>query len=284
MTYELESLANYHCTVGENPYWDADRHCVYWTDIPQGKLFRYDVKTGAHEQFYNGDIVSGFCLQTGGTLLLFGGQKFSRLSFDGQVEVLHDNIDPRIIGFNDIIVTPNGTVFAGTYSDDGKSAGIYHIALDGTPNCVFRGTGQSNGMAFSPDRSTFYWTDSDGQCIYAFDYEVATDALSNRRVFVSVPKEDGIPDGMTVDADGNIWSARWDGSMIREYSPVGEEIDRIVFPVPQVSSCLFGGTNYDELYVTTAGGSEDSNTAKGTLFRIKMPVRGLPEFQSKVLV
>lgn len=284
MTYELEPLMNYHCTVGENPYWDADRQCVYWTDIPKGRLFRYDARTGAHEQFYTGDIVSGFCLQTDGTMLLFGGQQFSHLSCDGYIKILRNNIDPRIKGFNDIIVTPNGTVFAGTYSEDGESAGLYHIALDGTPTSIFRGTGQSNGMAFSPDHTTFYWTDSDGQCIYAFDYDIATDALSNRRVFIPVPKEDGIPDGMTVDADGNIWSARWDGYMIRTYSPAGKEIDRIVFSVPKVSSCLFGGTHYDELYVTTAGGSDNSDTAEGTLYRIKMPVRGLPEFRSKVLV
>ena len=91
-----------------------------------------------------------------------------------------------------------------------------------------------------------------------------------------------IPDGLTVDSEGCLWPARWDGYAVCRLTPAGETISKIEFPVPKVSSVVFGGRNLDTVYVTTAGGSEQTDTPDGTLYRVKVPVRGLPEFRSRV--
>ncbi|KPK81659.1 MAG: hypothetical protein AMJ81_10465, partial [Phycisphaerae bacterium SM23_33] len=153
---------------------------------------------------------------------------------------------------------------------------------DGRATCLFKGTGISNGMAFTPDRKGFYWTDSSARKIFRFDYDQANGELSNRRVFLDLSAEGSTPDGMTVDAGGSIWSARWDGWAVFRYSPEGSLIEKIQFPVAKVSSVIFGGDGLDELYVTTAGGSDGADTADGTLYRLKVSAKGLPEFRSRI--
>ena len=96
--------------------------------------------------------------------------------------------------------------------------------------------------------------------------------------------EEKTPDGMTVDSAGNVWSARWDGFALHKYSPAGEPLERIDFPVAKVSSVVFGGDDLDELYVTTAGGSDEADTPDGTLYRLKAGARGPAEFRSRLAV
>ncbi len=282
MKYKPEPLANYHCKCGENPLWDDERQLVYWSDIPNGRLFRYDVRTGKHERFYTGDPVGGFTIQSDGALLLFQRNKFSRLHADGRVELLKKDIDDGMSGFNDVIADPKGRVFAGTEGKNAQSGGLYRIDQDGNVTRLFLGTGCSNGMAFSLDHRHLFWTCSTTRKIFRFDYDLETGALGNRAEFINVPVEEGIPDGMTMDSEGNFWSARWDGYSIIKHAPTGKEIDRIKFPVAKVSSLIFGGKELDELYVTTAGGSDTSNSDDGTLYRVKVQAKGLPEFKSKV--
>ena len=129
-----------------------------------------------------------------------------------------------------------------------------------------------------------YHTDSTKRLITVFAYDRATGGLSNREVFVRTPDDGGIPDGMTVDANGDVWSARWDGSALYRYSPAGEELARITFPAKKVSSIAFGGPDYDDAYVTTAGGQDRATEGPGAgaLFRVRLGVRGVPEFRSRI--
>ncbi len=282
-THRLEPLANYHCRCGENPLWDERRKVVYWTDIPAGKLFRLDAATGGSECFYEGGVVGGFTLQEDGKLLLFGENRICLLDPDGGGQtVLAEDIDPDIPRFNDVIADPLGRVFAGTMGRTDRTGGLYRVDLDGSVTRLFQGTGTSNGMGFAPDRRRFYWTDSTARKIFRFAYDPDGGALSGREVFLAVSGDEGVPDGMTVDAEGNVWSARWDGWALHKYSPDGEALERIDFPVAKVSSVIFGGADLDELYVTTAGGSDDADTPDGTLYRIRVDAKGLPEFRSRV--
>src|SRR5690606_430929 len=117
--------------------------------------------------------------------------------------------------------------------------------------------------------------------IYAFDYDMATGALDNQRDFITIPAGQGVPDGMTVDAEGNIWSARWDGGVLVQYDRRGNERHRIEFPAQKVSSVTFGGDDYRDMYVTTAGGDKKEEEGKGAggLFRLRVTgVQGLPDF------
>jgi len=277
-----EPLANYHCQVGENPLWDAQRQLVYWTDIPAGRLFRYDVRTGEHGAIHAGEPVGGFTLQKDGALLLFQVNKFSLLRPDGSTQVLVENIDDDMTRFNDVIADPHGRVYAGTIGKNSRRGGLYLVTTDGKVTSLFKGTGCSNGMAFSPDGRHMYWTCTSSRKIFRFDYNPETGALTNRHELVAIGPDEGVPDGLTIDREGNLWSARWGGSAVYRYSPAGRQIGKIEFPVGKVSSATFGGADLDTLYVTTAGGSEDTDTPDGTLYRVKVAVRGLPEFRSDI--
>jgi len=148
------------------------------------------------------------------------------------------------------------------------------------------GIGCPNGMGFTLDRRGMYFTDSTAGEIYLFDYDPSTGALASRRVFARVPAEDGKPDGMTVDAEGFVWSARWDGSCLVRHAPDGREVRRIGFPAKKVSSVVFGGKDYSEMYVTTAGGDhkDEEGPGAGALFRLRSGVRGLAEFSSRIRI
>jgi D-xylonolactonase len=282
--YYVEPIVNEHCEVGENPLWDDDQQCIYWTDIPKGVLFRYDADTARPARIYKGEPVGGFTLQADGTLLLFRANEFARRRKDGSVEVLCRGIDDDMERFNDVIADPEGRVFAGTIGKSETSGGLYRIDLDGTVTKLFLGTGCSNGMAFSTDRRKFWWTCSTTRRIYLFAYDQRTGELSNRTVFLDLSREEGEPDGLTVDSNGFIYSARWDGFGVYVYSPQGALVEKIVMPVAKVTSMIFGGKNLDELYIASAGGQANSEAADGTLYRVRVPARGLLEFRSRILL
>jgi len=139
-------------------------------------------------------------------------------------------------------------------------------------------------MGFTPDRQQFYHTDSDRREIYLFDYDFASGTLSNRRVHITTPADQGVPDGLTVDALGYIWSARWDGEHLFRYAPDGSEVLRIPFPVKKVTSVTFGGPEYTDIYVTTAGGDNRAveGPGAGAVFHLNLGIKGMPEFLSKI--
>ncbi len=279
----IEPIANYHCHTGENPLWDSERALLFWTDIPAGKLFRYNPKSGEHAQMYSGDPVGGFTLQVDGSLLLFRVNEIARFHLDGQVESLVKDIDDDMERFNDVIADPAGRVFAGTIGQDAQRGGLYRVDLDGSVTRLFQGTGCANGMGFTPDRGTFYWTCSTTRKIFKFDYDQSTGNLTNRRVFLAVGEGEGTPDGLVVDTEGTVWSARWNGYGIYKYSPEGELLEKIEFPVAAVSSLIFGGAELNEIYVTTAQASKQPKPEEGTLYRVRVSEKGQPEYRSRVL-
>lgn len=131
-----------------------------------------------------------------------------------------------------------------------------------------------------------YYTDTCKQKIYFYDYDETTGVINQPRVFADVPitQGEGHPDGMTVDAAGTVWSARWDGHCLVRYSANGGELQRVAFPVPKVSCVTFGGADYTDMYVTTAsvGHRETEDPLAGSLFHLNLGIRGVPEFRSRV--
>ena len=285
-----ELIADYRCQIGENPLWHPLERCLYWTDITGGKLFRYDPATGKHEQCYQGALVGGFTIQSDGALLLFMEHGSIATWRNSHIEYIVEEIPAeRDNRFNDVIADPCGRVFCGTVSmPPGSQPGrLYRLDTDGKLDIVLEDIGISNGLGFTPDRRGFYYTDSLARTIYLFDYEVETGSLSNQRVWLRTPDGAGEPDGLTVDADGYVWSARWDDSALYRYTPEGVEERRIEFPAKKVSSVAFGGDDLTDLYVTTALLDKDKSTegqGAGALFRVKPGIRGLPEFLSQVMI
>jgi sugar lactone lactonase YvrE len=142
---------------------------------------------------------------------------------------------------------------------------------------VFEGLTIPNGFGFSPDGGTLYHVDTPTQRVYAYDYD-GSGGFTNRRILVTVDERHGHPDGLTVDADGNLWVAMYGGAAVRCYTPAGDPADVIALPVSKVTSCAFGGAELDELYITTSRENlpDDAEPAAGTVYRARPGVRGLP--------
>lgn len=284
---EIERVSATACVTGENPLWHPDERAVYWTDIPGAKIYRYDPASGETTVHYSGDIVGGFTLQADGALLLFGAGGKITLLKDGKADILLQGIpDEAQKRFNDVIADPMGRVFAGTMRASGYMGRLYRVDTDLTLTTVIPEVGISNGLGFSPDRSTLYYTDSDpARAIYRFDYDMSTGAVTNQRTFLTVQEGDAVPDGLTVDADGNIWSARWDGGCVVKYAPDGRELMRLVVPgAVKITSLAFGGDDGGDIYITSAGGDDKGSNGEyaGSLFRVRLGVHGLPEFRSRI--
>jgi len=284
-----ELIADYECGCGEGPLWHPLEKRLYWVDIPKGRIFRFDPATGKHEICYEGEPVGGFTIQEDGALLLFRTKGGVVIWRDGELRhVIKEIPEERENHFNDVIADPVGRVFCGILSGKGEPGRLYRLDTDGSITKVLDGIGVSNGMGFTLDRKQMYHTDTHpAQTIYLFDYDRETAAISNRRVFVKVPTtEEGHPDGMTVDAEGYIWSASWDGWSLIRYTPQGAEERRIRFPAKKVSSVTFGGEDLTDMYVTTAGGDNkaENGPGAGALFRLRLGIKGMPEFFSRIQV
>jgi len=248
-------------------------------------MFRYDPASGHHEQCYEGEVIGGFTIQADGALLLFMAKGAVKTWRDGEMATVIEELpDERDNRFNDVIADPAGRVFCGTMSTNDRPGRVYRLDTDGTIAVVLEGVGTSNGMGFTPDRRSMYHTDTRTHEIYLFDYDKPTGAVSNKRVFARAPEGEGRPDGMTVDAEGYVWSARWEGSRVVRYDPAGQEVMRIAFPAKKVSCVTFGGEDYGDMYFTTAGGDnkDENGPGAGGLYRLNIGIRGVPEFWSRV--
>jgi D-xylonolactonase len=220
---EVKPLVNEHCATGENPYWNPHDGCVYWTDIPNGKIFRFDPATGQHQKIYEDVPVGGFTLQDDGNWLLFRVNDIAYMTPDGVVTAGRDYTDEGMERFNDVIADPAGRVYAGTIGTSRESGGLYRVDLDGTVTKLFAGTGCANGMGFTPDGQHFYWTCSTTKRILRFGYNRETGELSDSTPFFVGGENDKTPDGLAVDTQGTVWSARYGGhSIVRHDASSGQ--------------------------------------------------------------
>ena len=281
--------------TGEGPLWHPAERKLYWGDITEGELYRYDPETGCHELVFRADqMFGGYTFQADGSILLFMEEGRIGVLRDGNLEIAVDGIPGEEENrFNDVIADPEGRVFCGTMckdSDkamDGESLGsLYLLETDGAIRKILDGIAISNGLGFTPDLTGLYYTDTPTGAIWLFDYDRSTGSIRNRRDFTSTddPDADGLPDGMTVDSEGYVWSARVLTGQIHRYSPSGELALSIDFPCDMVSSAVFGGENMEDLYVTTisADDRETHGPGAGALYRIRTGIKGIEEFFSNV--
>jgi len=281
----VECVANSQCEIGENPLWHPFERRLYWCDIPRGRLFAFDPSTRNYECCFESKTVGGFTIQADGSLLLFMEHGKVACWKNGELRNIVTGIEndgsPR---FNDVIADPAGRVFCGTMSGRSGRGALYRLDLDGSIHRLVGEIGCSNGLAFSRDGRTLFHIDSFAYTVFRFEYDPRDGAISNRRVFVRFTKSDGMPDGATVDADGNFWTALWGGGCIAQLGADGAIKRRIPLPVKKVSSLTFAGVDYSEVYVTTARQEirRQESSLEGNLFRVRPNVRGIPEFLSRV--
>ncbi len=281
-----ERVADSRCRTGEGPLWHEGEQRLYWVDIPEGRLYRFDPASGAHEQVFQGEPIGGFTVQADGSLLLFMARgAIAVWRRDRPLSPVVEEIPvERESRFNDVIADPEGRVFCGTMPGPAGGGRLYRLDRDGTLTELLAGVGLPNGMGFSPDGRRMYFVDSKAGIIWRFAYDRATGELSDRAVFAEVSGGDGAPDGLAVDAEGGVWCALWNGGRLVRYRPDGGEDRRIELPARKVSSAGFGGPALDELYVTTAGGGdrEAEGPGAGALFRLRPGLAGRPEYRSRI--
>jgi len=272
--------------LGEAPFWSADEAILYWVDIDGKTVLRIEPETG-HRQIFQQDHEVGCIIprKNGGFVAgIDSGIAYVNADLTAIDLFTSPEKDIPDSRFNDGKCDRHGRFWvASADRNEAEPIGALYC-LNGSGRLIrtLSGIMIGNGIGWSPDDRTMYFTDSGYGTIYAFDYDIKTGTAENRRVFRQVDNRDGMPDGLTVDAEGFIWSAHWGGWRITRYDPEGR-IDRVVdMPVPNVTSLTFGGPNLDQLFVTTArlGLSNqelDEAPLAGGLFVVEAGVKGIPE-------
>lgn len=270
--------------TGECPIWDGARGVLRWVDIEGRRLHAFDPSSGAHECIATPARIGCFAMATDGRLVVAMEHAVAWMTIDVDgVEVIaepeHDRVDNR---FNDGCCDRQGRFLAGSMNlkRDAASGSLWCLESDLRVREVASGVIVANGLAFSADGKTMWWADTPTERIFAFDYDIDSGEVTNRRLWLDRGHAPGRPDGGTVDADGCYWSARWRGGCVVRITPDGR-VDRVVpLPVEQVTMCTFGGPRHDTLYVTTARNHLDEvalsqQPLAGSLFAIETGVGGI---------
>ena len=280
-----EIVHNIKSEVGECPLWNRFDKKLYWVDILPGIIYCYNPENNIVEKVYDGDVIGGYTIQKDGSLLFFMEEGAIKLWKNNELITIKDKI-PELKGtrFNDVIADPAGRVFCGTMPDESGNAYLFRLDTDGTLDLILKDVRLANGLGFTPDKKYLYFTDSKKGEIYIFDYDQSDGSIKNKRLFHKVIDKGIEPDGLTVDAEGYIWSAQWNGHCIKRYSPDGQEDLKIDFPAKKITCMTFAGDDYSTLYITSAmEGKKQSLTEKaGSLFRINLEMKGLPENLSRI--
>jgi sugar lactone lactonase YvrE len=287
-TLSAQLLVDAHTTLGEGPVWDDAERCLWWVDILGGIVHRTDVATGHDEAHPVGQFVGAVGLRESGGLVAAVRDGFG--FFDpgtDRLELIADLQDAgRTLRMNDGKVDSGGRFWAGMMGVDHQDGvgTLYRLDPDLTATPMVGGTSISNGLDWSPDGSTMYYIDSTPRTVDRFAYDAATGNVADRTTLIPIRDGAGFPDGMTVDAEGFLWVALWDGWGVERYAPDGRLDRRVDVPAQQASSCAFGGPDLDLLFITTAqegfppAGKPDQPHAGG-LFVCRPGVRGRPSFR-----
>jgi D-xylonolactonase len=290
---KFELFADCDTETGEGPLWNHKEQALYWIDVSRGHIFRKLFSCSSTKKFdrFEPDVgnIGGLAFTTKGSCLLFASKGRVWEWRPGIKPVLRAEL-PEAAGtrFNDVIADPAGRVFCGVAPSvkNGPSS-LWLMDNSCRFTCVEPALlGMPNGMGFSPCRRKLYFTLTGARTIYRYDYDQATGSTNNRIVFVKVPDNEGAPDGMTVDAEGCVWSGQWDGSRLVRYSPDGEKILEFMFPIKKISCVAFGGPELDVIFISTANkpfdNAEYARSKAGSVFSMKQSIRGALEFYARI--
>jgi sugar lactone lactonase YvrE len=287
MSVEVKLLLDTKSTLGEGAIWSSTESRLYWIDIDPGDVHIYNPATGEDRVVNVGQMVGTVVPAKSGGVMLAVHHGFAHLDLVTKKMTVLADPEAHLSGnrFNDGKCDPAGRFWAGTMSIDEsiRDAGsLYFLEPTGKVHKMLEKVSVANGIVWSLDRKIMYYIDTPTFEVAAFDYDLATGAIANRRTAVRVPGECGAPDGMTIDAEGMLWVAHWGGSCVCRWDPItGKLLTTIKLPAAQVTSCAFGGPDLDVLYITTARrGLSPAEVAQqplaGGLFSTRPGVKGIP--------
>lgn len=273
--YEVAVAAE--ATLGEGPTWDPATGTLLWLDILGMRLHTYDPVTGRRTVRTTPQHIGAAKPRAGGGLVLNLRDGVGLLDPDGTFGWLHHEPVPGRRA-NDAAVAPDGSLWAGTMRYDEAAGGgtLSRVTGDGTARTVLDDVTVSNGTGWSPDGRLMYYVDTPTRRVDVFDYD--SEGIRDRRPLVEIEEGAGYPDGLTVDADGCVWVALWDGGAVRRYTPDGT-LDRVIsLPTPRTTACAFGGPGLTDLYITTARtGLDAPHPLSGSLLVVPNAGKGLPQ-------
>ena len=256
MSYKVEPLFDVSVEHGEGPLWDPQTNQYYWVDLIKGEYTRGNLETGECHTFGIGEPLGVMALSENGDPVMATANGFGIYNETTQKYSLFEpspeqnNTETR---FNDGTVDPKGRFLAGTMLYDGSEpvGNFYRLNADQSFLELDQKMNIPNGMGFSPDGNTFFLVDTLQYKMWAYDYDLETGALSNKRAHMTFGKDE-LADGMTIDKAGHFWIAFYGAGKVVQYNENGNKLKEIAVPAPYTTSCCFGGKNMNQLFITTS--------------------------------
>lgn len=289
---QVETITDHKSTLGEGPIWDARHNEILWVDIVNGEIHCYSLINHALKTYPIKDMVGCMAVCERDDQLVIASQSgFGFLDKKTSEITYHSNPESHLPKNrpNDGKCDPAGRFWMGTmsFSEDFEAGSVYVFDGNSFDKKIDKVT-ISNGMAWSLDHQTLYYIDTPTFEVVAYDYDMKTGNISNKKVVITIPKEDGFPDGMTIDSDGMLWIAHWDGWQVTRWNPeTGHKLDHFKLPASRITSCMFGGDDLTDLFITSAkeGLSVkelEEQPLAGSLFVIRnCGFMGVPAFEFK---
>jgi sugar lactone lactonase YvrE len=261
---------------GEGPIWVARDDSLYWVDMLAGDVMQ--ARNGEVARHHVGAVAAALRPRSSGGMVVAVERGFALVDAAWtHIQTLPEAFTDTSVRMNDGGCDPVGRFYCGTMAYDAtEGAGtLFCLEPDRTVRTVLDGVTVSNGLDWSPDGQTVYYNDTATQHVDAFDFDAATGSFTNRRTIVAIDPETGGPDGLTVDAEGGIWVALWDGAAVHRYLPNGA-LDQVVeLPTARPTACTFGGAHLDQLFITTSALNLDpAQTLAGAVFHVSPGVKG----------
>lgn len=290
----LEIVVEHASLLGEGPVWNAKQKLICWVDILNGEIHQYSPEEKKHSITEVHQMIGSIAVCTDGNFIAALQNGFAFIDRKtGEIKMIADPESHLPNNrFNEGKCDPAGRFWAGTMalSEDPGVGNVYAMHNDLIPTKKIGEVTISNGMAWSADHKTFYYIDTPTLEIVAYDYDKATGNISSKRRIIQIEKEDGFPDGMTIDNEGMLWIAHWDGWQVTRWDPEnGKKLFIIKLPVAKITSCTFGGNGFEDLYITSAKVGLSENELKqqplaGYLFVLRNSgFKGVPAVEFEVV-
>jgi sugar lactone lactonase YvrE len=296
-TFEITVVADFGDLCGECPVWDDVDQILYWVDLDGGRVFRHNPSSQQSIVLKNNFPVSGLRRNSGGGFAMINSLGAWLWDGEQRLQLLASEVAGAACRLNDCAADRVGRLITGsnfyTPAVEYPLGALFEFDTSGRGRILDEGFHQSNGIAFSPNAETMYFTDTIARTIYAYDYDLASGDVKNRKIFACVPSSEGLPDGLAVDAEGFVWSAQWYGGCVVRYDPDGQVERRVAVPAKQTSNLAFGGPDLTDIFITTAARPEtmplmppgydpDSGPFGGPLYKINLGIPGQPTLPTAI--
>ena len=271
--------------LGEGAFWDHHQQKLYWIDIVDKKVFVYDPITKKNKAFDTPSSIGTVVPKNKDEAVIALEDGIYMLdTHTGKINLLSDvEADMPFNRFNDGKCDPNGNLWVGSmhWEQSSPKANLYKVTSSGQATKMLDSVTISNGIVWTADKKTMYHIDTPTGHIRAFDFDHKKSTISNERIAVVIPESLGFGDGMTIDEEDKLWVALWNGNAVARFDPLtGSLLKKIEVPAHNVTSCSFGGKNFNTLYITTSSLDMNEEESKqfplaGSLFEVKPGVKGV---------